>query len=470
MTRGSLLTLLSRASPFSNETGALPVGEFEPIAPLGPNVTTADLPDTPLAKSKVLVVGAGGLGCEILKDLAMSGIADVHVIDLDSIDVTNLNRQFLFRQKDVGSSKAKVAAQFIIGRCPWMKVTPHHGKIQDKDPSFYASFNVILSGLDNVEARRWLNATVCGLVQVDEDGDPDPSTIIPIIDGGTEGFSGQARVILPRITSCFECSLDAFPPQRNFPLCTIAETPRRPEHCIAYASVLEWPKRFPDKKMDKDSPEDMKWVYETALDRAKKYNIPGVTYMLTMGVIKNIIPAVASTNAIVSAACVGEAVKLMTFMSQNLNTYHMYMGSQGEGVQTPKVNAKVFITKIELNEMFLLLLSFIFSGVYAHTFVYERKEDCPVCTATVRKISMGKNDTLNQLIQLLRESDLRLKSPSLTSTSKTLYMQKPPALEKATRANLDKPVSSLIQPGEEITVTDPVLESINLALAISFTS
>ena len=158
--------------------------------------------------------------------------------------------------KDVGSSKAKVAAAFINERCPWMKVTAHHGMIQDKDPSFYGSFKCIISGLDNVEARRWLNATVCGLVEFDEDGDPDPTTIIPIVDGGTEGFAGQARIILPRLTSCFECSLDAFPPQNSFPLCTIAETPRRPEHCIAYAFILQWPKEFPEKKLDKEGADD----------------------------------------------------------------------------------------------------------------------------------------------------------------------------------------------------------------------
>lgn len=429
------MTLMSRPSRFANETGALPIGEFEPKAFGGNATTTADLPDSALTRSKILVVGAGGLGCEILKDLAMSGMPNVHVIDLDTIDVTNLNRQFLFRQKDVGSSKAKVAANFINSRCPWMKVVAHHGKIQDKDPSFYKSFNVIISGLDNVEARRWLNATVVGLVDMDEDGDPDPTTIIPIIDGGTEGFSGQARVILPRITSCFECSLDAFPPQRSFPLCTIAETPRRPEHCIAYAFILEWPKQFPDKKLDKDSPEDMKWVYEKALERAKKYNIEGVTYMHTMGVVKTIIPAVASTNAIISATCVGEAVKLLTFCSQTLNTYMMYMGGE---------------------------------GVYSHTFVYERKPDCAVSGQKTHKIELSKEATLNELIQLLKEGSLRLGMPSMTTTDKTLYMQKPPALEKATRKNLDKPVSSLIDAGEHIVVTDPLLQSINLSIAISF--
>lgn len=282
--RNTIHTLLSRPTRFGNETGPLACGEFEPVS----TATTLNNNNHPWCDKKVLVIGAGGLGCEILKDLAMSGIIrTVHVIDLDTIDITNLNRQFLFRMSDVGTSKAQTAANFINQRCgAWINVVPHHCKIQEKDVHFYKQFDIIISGLDNIEARRWLNATIVGLVQYDDDGDIDPTSIIPIVDGGTEAFAGQARFILPKLTSCFECTIDSFPPSTTYPLCTIAETPRRPEHCIAYAYILEWPKHFPNQTLDKDSPTDMNWVYEKALERSIKYNIPGVTYMLTMGVVK----------------------------------------------------------------------------------------------------------------------------------------------------------------------------------------
>lgn len=103
-------------------------------------------------------------------------------IYLDTIDVSNLNRQFLFRQADVGKFKADTAAKFVEKRVKGVKITPYCGKIQDKDEDYYMQFDIVVCGLDSVEARRWINATLVGMV--DEE---NQSSLKPLIDGGTEG-------------------------------------------------------------------------------------------------------------------------------------------------------------------------------------------------------------------------------------------------------------------------------------------
>ena len=155
--------------------------------------------------------------------------------ETDTIDVSNLNRQFLFRQADVGSYKAEVAARFVEKRCKGVKITPYCGKIQDKDEDYYLQFNVIVCGLDSIEARRWINATLVGMVD-----DNNVDSMKPLIDGGTEGFRGQSRVILPTMTSCIECQLDMHAPRAAVPLCTLATIPRQPQHCIEWAHLIAW--------------------------------------------------------------------------------------------------------------------------------------------------------------------------------------------------------------------------------------
>lgn len=134
--------------------------------------------------SKILLVGSGGIGCELLKNLALSGFRDVEVIDLDTIDVSNLNRQFLFRSRHVGMAKCVVASEVALGMVPPLileddglddegdcdetmkgvkKVAtymPHHGNVCDNSKfnvPYVQAFSLVLNALDNVAARRRVN-------------------------------------------------------------------------------------------------------------------------------------------------------------------------------------------------------------------------------------------------------------------------------------------------------------------------
>lgn len=119
-----------------------------------------------------------------------------------------------------------------MNRVPGVKIAFHTNPIQDFDELFYEQFHIVIAGLDNIEARRWMNSMIHQMVKFDKTDSPDPSTQRALIDGGTEGFRGQARLIKPFETGCFECSLASLPPQKGYPMCTVRETPRLPEHCI----------------------------------------------------------------------------------------------------------------------------------------------------------------------------------------------------------------------------------------------
>jgi len=332
-TRNHLRRLLSRQSPFA-----------DPIQD-----SSEDILSYLLNQCKILVIGAGGLGCELLKDLTLMGVRDIEVIDMDTIELSNLNRQFLFRTHDIGRSKAEVAAEFIMRLVPDCKVVPHHKKIQDFGNDFYNRFNIVICGLDSIEARRWINSTMFNLLVFDEDGNLDQSSVIPLIDGGTEGLKGNARVILPGITACIECNLDLYPPPINYPLCTIANTPRLPEHTIEYVKVLLWPREQPfgpGVQLDVDEPAHIQWVHSKAVDRAHEFKIEPPTLRFTQGVVKRTIPAVSSTNVCVAATCAMEAFKLITSSAKSMNNYQ------------------------------ILNLS---NGVYTYIFEAEKKDDCLVC-------------------------------------------------------------------------------------------
>ncbi|XP_023126201.2 SUMO-activating enzyme subunit 2 [Amphiprion ocellaris] len=178
-----------------------------------------------LSTCKVLVVGAGGIGCELLKNLVLTGFKNIEVIDLDTIDVSNLNRQFLFQKKHVGKSKAQVAKESALQFCPSANITAYHDSIMNPDYNveFFRKFMLVMNALDNRAARNHVNRMCL-------------AADIPLIESGTAGYLGQVTVIKKGMTECYECQPK--PTQKTFPGCTIRNTPSEPIHCIVWAKYL----------------------------------------------------------------------------------------------------------------------------------------------------------------------------------------------------------------------------------------
>jgi ubiquitin-like 1-activating enzyme E1 B len=184
-----------------------------------------------ISQSNVLLVGAGGIGCELLKNLVLTSFGSISIIDLDTIDLSNLNRQFLFRHEHIKKPKAIVAKEAAQQFNPNVKLTAYHANI--KDPQFniewFAGFDLVFNALDNLEARRHVNR-MCLAADV------------PLIESGTTGFNGQVQVIRKGKTACYDCNPKTTP--KSFPICTIRSTPSQPIHCIVWAKSYLVPELF----------------------------------------------------------------------------------------------------------------------------------------------------------------------------------------------------------------------------------
>ena len=148
-----------------------------------------------LSNSTVIIAGAGALGNEIIKNLALVGIGKLLIIDFDQIELTNLNRTVLFRDADIGKSKAREAARAAMDINPDIDAKAIDGNLFfDIGLGFYRDADLIISGLDNIAAR-----TAVGRASF--------LTKTPFVDGGTWAYGGEVRVFLPGRSFCFDCTL-----------------------------------------------------------------------------------------------------------------------------------------------------------------------------------------------------------------------------------------------------------------------
>lgn len=148
-----------------------------------------------LKNAAVMVVGAGAIGNELIKNLTLLGIGRILVYDMDAIESTNLTRSVLYRAKDVGRYKAEVAAERAKEMNPDVKAKAFIANIiDDVGLGVFRRMDVVLGGLDNREARLSINQS-CYKVNR------------PWIDGAIEALNGFARVFIPGQGACYECTM-----------------------------------------------------------------------------------------------------------------------------------------------------------------------------------------------------------------------------------------------------------------------
>ncbi|KAG6028820.1 hypothetical protein E4U19_001316 [Claviceps sp. Clav32 group G5] len=194
-----------------------------------------------IANLTQFLVGAGAIGCEMLKNWAMMGLGTgpkgkIFVTDMDSIEKSNLNRQFLFRADDVGKMKSDCAANAVQRMNP--DLAGHIQTFKDRvsadtenifNEDFWESLDGVTNALDNVEARTYVDRR-CVFFRK------------PLLESGTLGTKGNTQVVLPHLTESYASSQD--PPEKEFPMCTIRSFPNRIEHTIAWAKDYMFEKCF----------------------------------------------------------------------------------------------------------------------------------------------------------------------------------------------------------------------------------
>eukprot|EP00536_Pseudo-nitzschia_multiseries_P010636 jgi/Psemu1/297610/fgenesh1_pm.332_\ len=188
-----------------------------------------------LQNQKLFVVGSGAIGCEILKNGAAMGLGTgkkgaLVVTDMDTIEKSNLSRQLLFRDDDIGKFKSKAAEEAVRRMNPSVNVECHTSKVGDEedpgpfDSKFWSKgVDVILNALDNMEARLFMDGQCVANQKA-------------LVDAGTLGSKGNVQVVVPHQSESYGSSAD--PPEPAIPVCTLKNFPYAISHTIQWGRDL----------------------------------------------------------------------------------------------------------------------------------------------------------------------------------------------------------------------------------------
>ena len=208
-------------------------------------------------KSRVLIAGVGGLGCEIAKNLAMLGVGHIDLVDLDTIEHSNLNRQILFVGARLGEPKAIAAAKKLGEINPNIIVKGYHSSLERLDPAIYYNADVVIGGLDSMNARLNLNAHCIRFRK-------------PLVDGGVSGYYGHIYTIFPYRNACYECNPLPDPKNDEMAACTVVGIPRKRIHCV-FKGDMAFKDKF-DRDPNPKNVEDIRFIQKVANELVVKNN------------------------------------------------------------------------------------------------------------------------------------------------------------------------------------------------------
>jgi molybdopterin-synthase adenylyltransferase len=164
-----------------------------------------------LAKAHIFIAGAGGLGSPVSLYLAVAGIGTITIVDMDVVDQSNLNRQILHTDRDIGRKKVDSAEEKLTAINPDIRIRAIDTRIDETNAAqLIGSSGGIVDAMDNYPTRYLLN-------------DMAIQKKIPLFHGAIQGFYGQATTILPGETPCLKCIFPKAPPKEVFPV--IGATP-----------------------------------------------------------------------------------------------------------------------------------------------------------------------------------------------------------------------------------------------------
>jgi len=253
--------------------------------------------------SKVLIVGVGGLGCEIAKNLAMVGVGQLDLIDMDIIEFSNLNRQLLFVDTEMGEPKVIAAARKLKEINPYIQINAHNTSLERLDPRIYKDTDIIVGGLDSMNARLNLNAQCIRFKK-------------PLVDGGVSGYHGHIYTVFPYENACYECNPLPISEMDEMAACTVVGIPRKRVHCVFKAN-MQFEDEFNRESNVKDLG-DIEYIQEKANKLAKKHDfVPLFNKSEIIKIVDHHDPGIITINAIISSLQSQEVIKILHWLREN---------------------------------------------------------------------------------------------------------------------------------------------------------